>query len=113
MPYLAIRTNQSVEGQKEPLLRKASALITRETGKSEDYVMVSLESSATMLFGGSNEPLAYLELKSLDLPGQKIPALSQALCAFLERETGIPKERIYIEFSSAERSMWGWNGTTF
>ncbi len=113
MPYLAIRTNQSVEEKKEQLLRKASLLIAKETGKQESYVMVSLEPSATMLFGGSNKPLAYLELKSLGLPEQKIPALSQALCSLLEQEAGIPKERIYIEFSNAERHMWGWNGTTF
>ncbi|RLD31936.1 MAG: hypothetical protein DRI73_07875 [Bacteroidetes bacterium] len=25
----------------------------------------------------------------------------------------IPKERVYIEFSSAERHMFGWNGKTF
>jgi len=28
-------------------------------------------------------------------------------------ETGIPVDRMYIEFSDAERSMWGWNASTF
>ena len=38
---------------------------------------------------------------------------SQALCALVTAETGIGAERIYIEFTDAPRSMWGWNGGTF
>ncbi len=114
MPYLTIRSNQIIEAQKgRQLLYKASALIAKELGKSENYVMVSLEPPATMLFGGNDAPLAYLELKSIGLPAQKTGELSAALCTLLEAEIGIARDRIYIEFSDAERHLWGWNGGTF
>ncbi len=113
MPYLTIRTNQSLEEQKGELLRKVSTLLARQLGKSENFVMVSVEAQASMLFAGSSDPAAYLELKSLGLPEQKLSSLSDALCSLLEQETGIPRRRIYIEFSSPDRQMWGWNGSTF
>ncbi|MFS8802740.1 phenylpyruvate tautomerase MIF-related protein, partial [Synechococcus sp. R60.2] len=31
----------------------------------------------------------------------------------IEARLGIPKKRIYIEFSDAKGYLWGWNGTTF
>ncbi|MEW8510880.1 MAG: hypothetical protein AB2608_08600 [Candidatus Thiodiazotropha sp.] len=31
----------------------------------------------------------------------------------MEQQLAIPAERVYIEFSSAERHLWGWNATTF
>ncbi len=66
-----------------------------------------------MLFGGNDAALAYLELKSIGLPERKTRELSEALCTLLEEEVGIARDRIYIEFSNAERHLWGWNGTTF
>ncbi len=114
MPYLIIRTNQPVPEQAgKQLLTKATGLVAEQLGKSEQYVMVSLEPVAAMLFAGSNAPLAYIELKSIALPEQKVPALSETLCSLLEQEIHVPKERIYIEFTNAARHMWGWNGTTF
>jgi len=114
MPYLTIQTNHPVPEQaRRQLLSKASALISKQLGKSENYVMVSLEPAMAMLFAGSDAPLAYLELKSIGLPEQQVPALSEALCSLLEQEIDIPKERIYIEFSNVVRHLWGWNGSTF
>ncbi len=114
MPYLTIRTNQELSRESSAqLLRKASALVAERLGKPERYVMVSLEPATAMLFAGSADPLAYLELKSIGLPQESVAALSEALCTLLEQEIGIPAERTYIEFSSAVRNMWGWNGATF
>ncbi len=114
MPYLTIRTNHIIDRQNsEQLLRSASALVAERLGKPERYVMVSLEPVTAMLFAGSDTPLAYLELKSIGLQERQVPELSAALCSLMERETGIRQERVYIEFSSAARGMWGWNGATF
>lgn len=66
-----------------------------------------------MLFGGSDEPTAYLELKSIGLPQEATTALSGALCDLISEHLEISKDRIYIEFANAERKMWGWNGATF
>ncbi len=114
MPYLKIQSNQELEANKQlVLLKEASALVAARLGKPESYVMVNMEPSRPMLFAGSDEPTAYLELKSIGLPESKTKELSQALCQLINSHTGIEQERIYIEFADAPRSMWGWNGSTF
>lgn len=118
MPYLKIQTNQGIDagidtGIEQRLLREASSLVATELGKPESYVMVSLEPPRPMLFAGTDEPTAYLELKSIGLMESKTKALSAALCQLISDKMNIPAERIYIEFADAPRSMWGWNGSTF
>jgi phenylpyruvate tautomerase len=75
--------------------------------------MVSVESNTAMQFAGTDEPLAYLELKSIGLPNALIAPASKALCDLITEETGVATNRIYIEFTDAPRHMWGWNGGTF
>ncbi|MEJ2406493.1 MAG: phenylpyruvate tautomerase MIF-related protein [Candidatus Thiodiazotropha sp.] len=114
MPYLLIRTNRPLQQQeREILLQKASAGIAEALGKPERYVMVSLETERDMLFAGEASPCAYLELKSIGLPGGRTTELSSTLTTLIGSELDIPADRIYIEFADAERHMWGWNGGTF
>lgn len=114
MPYLLIRTNKPLgQEEKQNLLAKGSTLIANALGKSERYVMTSLECDAPMLFGASDAPCAYLELKSIGLPSDNTAALSLSLCGLISEELGIPTDRIYIEFADAPRHMWGWNNSTF
>lgn len=114
MPLLRIQTNQPIEqGKHQRLLSNASQVVAEQLGKPERYVMVSLESNNTMLFAGSDAPLAFLELKSIGLPESRTTELSQALCGLMQQELGVPQDRVYVEFSDAPRKMWGWNGGTF
>jgi phenylpyruvate tautomerase PptA (4-oxalocrotonate tautomerase family) len=114
MPYLKIQTNAVMEQAKTgALLKKLSKTVAQHLGKPESYVMVVLEPPAPMLFAGTDAPLAYLELKSIGLPQNKTAALSKTLCELMNRELGVPPERVYIEFSNASGAMWGWNGDTF
>jgi phenylpyruvate tautomerase len=114
MPLLKIETNQPVDADAQSrLIGKASQQVAAMLGKPERYVMVSLQENPAMLFGGSNAPLAYLELKSIGLPEARTAELSQALAELMNSELGLPADRVYIEFADAPRSMWGWNGGTF
>jgi phenylpyruvate tautomerase PptA (4-oxalocrotonate tautomerase family) len=114
MPTLIIKTNVEVApGRRKVLMEAFSAAVSEQLGKPERYVMVVLEGGRDMLFGADDAPAAYLELKSLGLPEDQTPALSQALCALLDRHFGIPAQRIYIEFASPLRHLFGWNGGTF
>ena len=81
--------------------------------KSKNYVMVSLEDQCDLMFAGTDEPAAYLELKSINLPEADTAQLSSSLCGFIHERLEIDPSRIYIEFSNAERHMWGWNGRVF
>ncbi len=114
MPLLKIQTNQAVDADaQKALITRASQQVANMLGKPERYVMVSLEYNPSMLFGGSDAPLAYLELKSIGLPEAKTAAFSEALAGLLRDELGLSADRIYIEFADAPRAMWGWNGATF
>lgn len=114
MPLLQINTNLKLDPARQiTLLQAASRRVAELLGKSEDYVMVSLQPAQSMLFAGSTEPLAYMELKSIALPQQHTREISAALCQLITEQLDIPGKRIYIEFSDAARSLWGWNGATF
>ena len=114
MPLLKIQTNQLIDSDRQKtLINRASQELASILGKPERYVMVSIEHNPAMLFGGSDAPLAYLELKSIGLPESKTTDFSRALANLLNDELALPADRIYIEFSDAPRAMWGWNGGTF
>jgi len=112
MPYLHLHTNVSIEDEAS-FLKLCSETAARSLGKPESYVMVNLSHGRPMLFAGSDEPLAYIELKSLGMPGHATAELSATLCKMVEQELGIEGGRVYIQFSGPDRNMWGWDGGTF
>ena len=112
MPYLRIQTTGATDSA-QTFLKKASRLVAQQLSKPEDYVMVSLEPSNAMLFAGSAEPTAFLELRALGLPVKKTGELSRLLCELVESELGISKARVFLNFADVSPNMWGWNGETF
>ena len=69
MPYLSITTNASLSPDSEAALAAASSKsLAAGLGKPEAYVMVSVHSVRTLRFAGSDEPAAFLDLKSIGLP---------------------------------------------
>ena len=114
MPYLSIHTNQSLSNEAAGALAgQASKLVAAKLGKPERYVMVRIKGGETMLFAGSDAPLAYLELKSIGLPVNTTGELSKALCELLQQTLAIDPARIYIEFANASGNLWGWDSGTF
>lgn len=114
MPYLKLRTNQSISKEHSSILMpQFSQLLAKETGKPESYIMVELEGSKEMIFAGNDDALAYLECKSIGLTTSQAKSLSASISQILESQLQIPANRIYIEFSNCPADFWGWNGTTF
>ena len=114
MPLLKIQTNRAIDPEQRPaILRLASERTARLLGKPESYVMVVLEPNPDMLFAGDDAPLAYLELKSIGLPGERTRELASGLCDLVRETLDVPAERVYVEFADARRHMWGWKGGTF
>jgi phenylpyruvate tautomerase len=66
--------------------------------------MVELAGGKDMLFGGSNQPLAYLECKSIGLSASQAKALSASISRLLSGTVPLPAERIYIE--SCKAMVW-------
>ena len=111
MPFLNIKTNQSVSDE-AALMKAASKTVASASGKPESYVMIALEPNLSMTMGGSDEPTAILDYRSLGLPSDR-QAFSDKLCSFINKELGISGNRIYISMTDSERQNWGWNHSTF
>lgn len=111
MPYLNIRTNQTVADQ-SALLKAASQTVSQASGKPESYVMVTVDHQADMLFAGTDAPTAILDYRALGLPADR-RAFSDALCSMINQQLGVDGGRIYISMTDSERQNWGWNHSTF
>ncbi|MCK5355529.1 MAG: hypothetical protein KAJ63_10460 [Methyloprofundus sp.] len=114
MPLMKLRTNVSLADDKTTeLMSELSQLLASETGKPERYVMVELKGDRNMLFGGSADPVAYVECKSIGLSTAQAKSLSQSISEVLSAQLHINADRVYIEFSNCPAEFWGWNGSTF
>jgi len=112
MPYLKLQTNTRIDDE-ALLIKDITALLSTILGKPEKFIMIAVEPEIQIHFGGSDEPAAFVELKSIGLPAEITPKLSLAVCTLLEEQLEIPADRVYIEFSDAQRNMFGWNKGTF
>ncbi len=81
--------------------------------KPESFVMIAVQADTPMLFSGTDEPVAFLELKSVGLPARKTKTLCQSLCELVGQHLGIVKERVYVKFIDVNHGMWGWKGDVF
>jgi len=111
MPVLDINTNIKIED--DNALAELSHLCAEILGKPESYVMVHINDQQKLIFAGSNEAAASCSLTSLGLTDQNTKIYSEKICSYLESKLNIPASRTYIEFKSPERSMFGWNKSTF
>lgn len=114
MPYLRLQTNVDLDADRRAaLVENAASLVAEVTDKTGRYVMVAVDDGAAMAFAGDRAPCAFLELRSIGLGSQDHGAQSARICAFLEAELGVPKDRVFVHFIDVPRADMGWNGATF
>ena len=114
MPLFELRTNQKPEKEQvDSMAYELSRVCSEILCKPEGYVMVSIQVGQSLIFAGTDDPAAFGELRTINLPPQEIATLSARLCSFLSERLNIPESRIYLSFSDIDRNNWGWNGTTF
>jgi len=114
MPLLKIQTNVEVpEAKRSELLLALTDLVAAELGKPKEYVQVVLEPNVDLMFAGTTEPTAFVELRSLGLPTDKPAPLSESLSQQLLKALGVPANRVFLNFFDLPRTHWGWNGGTF
>jgi phenylpyruvate tautomerase PptA (4-oxalocrotonate tautomerase family) len=116
MPLIKVQTSVSAPDASavEEMLKDLSSSLAKHVGKPESYVMTAFEPDVAMTFGGTTDPVCYIEIKNV---GSMSPALtktmSQDFCTKINQALGVPPNRTYIEFADAKGAMWGWNGSTF
>jgi phenylpyruvate tautomerase len=114
VPYFSVQTNQTMTPTEErAFTSQAVDHLEALLGKSRAYIMVSLQSGQSLVFGGNSAPAAYVQLKSIGLEASQCPDLAQAISEMLEARLSLPPDRVYIEFHSIDRALFAWNGNTF
>ncbi|MFV2057660.1 MAG: phenylpyruvate tautomerase MIF-related protein [Thiohalomonadales bacterium] len=114
MPYLSVQTNKKCSvTEVNDFLVRASKTVAALLKKPESYVMIAQPDTTPIFFAGNSDPCAYLCLKSIDFPEQRSAEISSGLCELINTCFGIDPARIYIEFSSPARHLWGWDKRTF
>jgi len=113
MPYLAITTNVPLAAECESALAaEISKILGEQLKKPQSFVMVSVQPVRVLRFAGSEEPAAFLDLKSIGLPND-LSDISLALTQTVGRHTGIPASRVFIAFADISSSRWAHEGDTF
>ncbi len=111
MPLINVKISNSEVNNPEKLMQEISSKLANLTGKPESYVMTILQTDALMTFAGSSEACCFAEIKSIG--SLKPSVMTEAFCNLIESRTGIPSNRIYIEFTDVEGRNWGFNKNTF
>lgn len=113
MPYLSITTNAALTTEAETALADAaSKIVAAGLGKPEAYVMISVQSKSTVRFAGSEEPAAFLDIKSIGLPAN-LNDLSRALTDTVTRHANVSARRVFIAFTDVSASRFALGGVTF
>ncbi len=116
MPLIHVTTSAEAPAgdARDALLGELSRALSEHVGKPEKWVMTCLTPRAAMTFGGTTEPVCYVEVKNIgSFTPEQTERMSADFCARLSKALGVAPERIYIEYTNAVGHLWGWNGTTF
>jgi phenylpyruvate tautomerase len=101
-------------GKKQAVAAGLSRAVAEGTGKPEQYVMACVRDRVAMLMAGGAGPAALVTIKGI---GGLSKAVNQALAGkitpMLQKELGVPGDRIYITFQELDAGHWAWNGKTF
>jgi len=114
MPCFRLETNVSKSKVTPELLKSLSKAVANSLGKPESYVAVTIVPDQLMLWGGNDKPCGSATLMSIGCLGQEENKKHAAvLYPILEKELGIPGDRLYITFCNEKTENVGYTGTTF
>ena len=113
MPYFSIETNRKIDDAvNEDFMKKATGFLAGIMEKPEHVIMVTVKSGMPYVFGGTEDPTAFVQIKTVGLEKEKCPEYSKKVCDFLEQEISVPKDRVFIEFIDIDPRIFGFNGNT-
>ncbi|CAF1602163.1 unnamed protein product [Rotaria sp. Silwood1] len=77
------------------------------------YVIVHVSGGQKLLFAGTNDPAALMELTSIGLPTNQTAKISKEIMSLFEEKLNISADRMYLKFTNVTGNMMGWNKGTF
>ena len=114
MPFINLKTTKTLtDNDKLNLKSEFGKAISIIPGKSEHWLMVSLQDKETMYFQGDcDEDIAFIEVK---IYGKSSSAtynsLTSKLTDIVFSLLNINKDKIYVSYF--ETDNWGYNGSNF
>ncbi len=113
MPFINVKVNIPVSPDKEEQIKSAlGQAISAIPGKSENWLMVEIESAKKLWFKGSSSPCAMVDVSIF---GKAAPSdyekLTGKICSVLDDAISVSPSRTYVKYN--EVSNWGWNSSNF
>jgi hypothetical protein len=110
MPFISLKTNQTINSSTETNLKNKVGNAIRILGKTEDWLMLNFEDEQRMYFkGDTSEGIAFLNVK---IYGKACKVayddMTKELTKIVSQELDISASNIYIQYE--ECNIWGYNG---
>ena len=112
---LPFNIDKRTRGGRQPIRASGGCVpvVASQLSKPENYVMVSIAQGQRLAFAGSEEPAAFLELRSIGLPDAKRGSLCTELTDLIAEFCGIARDRIFLVMVDVNAKLWGHDGKTF
>lgn len=113
MPFINAKFSTPVSAEKEIELKTALGDAITLLGKSERYLMVEIQDSRRLYFGGENNaPIAFFDVSLLhSAPRASYEKLTERLCGIAKDIMDVDGENVYVKFEETEN--WGYNSFMF
>lgn len=114
MPCAVVTSNAALaDPAQEEFCSALAGVLAEATSKPLAYCMAAFR-PATMSFGGSAAPCAFVDLSFVGVASPEFNAAASRLvtdcCA---SHLGVSADRVYIRFTGVPGHSWGYNGGTF
>ena len=114
MPCIQTTTSVRVsDAQKKELKTRFGKAIEIFPGKSERWLMLTLQDDTPVCFAGDDDaPAAFVQVSILGKSDRAhFERMTAEICAILESVLSVSPDRVYVKYE--ECAHWGWNGGNF
>ncbi|XP_062332687.1 macrophage migration inhibitory factor-like [Osmerus eperlanus] len=99
MPVFVVHTNVAKEDVPQELYSEATVELAKAMCLPEKYFCINIIGSQTMTFGGTSEPCAHCDIRTIGrINEEQNIKYSKLLCGLLKKHLGIPSNRMYVDF---------------
>ena len=113
MPFIDSKVTVKVSDEKKEEIKTELGKLITTLNKSEKYLMVGIEDSYDLWFGGKKlEKGAYVSVSLFgEASKESYDKLTGQICELLNEKLNIPGDAVYVTYHPLYD--WGWNGRNF